>query len=198
MGQRWTKKAIEDLALEVRGEIGAGPHARLDLQRLTGEYGIPVYAMSDLGDSGCSPDTVDYFTARRPEAWSAALVPVGTARFIVENSAHTLQRRRSNVAHEMSHLLLEHEFEGILFADGGCRDLGPEMALKEKQAAALSGELLIPMAAAIRAALSGRTDEQVAEQFDVSLQFAAWRLNASGARRIAQRTLQKRAAGIRR
>ncbi|MFD9324216.1 ImmA/IrrE family metallo-endopeptidase [Streptomyces sp. NPDC060053] len=51
------------------------------------------------------------------------------------------------------------------------------MALKEKQAAALSGELLIPMAAAIGAALSGRTDEQVAEQFDVSLQFAAWRMN---------------------
>jgi hypothetical protein len=54
------------------------------------------------------------------------------------------------------------------------------------------------MAAAIRAALSGKTDEHVAEQFDASLQFAAWRLNASGARKIAQRTLQKRAAGIRR
>ncbi|MER6378699.1 ImmA/IrrE family metallo-endopeptidase [Streptomyces sp. NPDC001250] len=196
MGQRWTKKALQDLALEVRGEIGVGPHTRLDLERLTGEYDIPVYAMSDLADS-CSSEALDYFTSRRPEAWSAALVPVGTARFIVENSTHTLQRRRSNVAHEMSHLLLEHEFEGILFADGGCRDLGPEMALKEKQAAALSGELLIPMAAAIGAALSGRTDEQVALQFDVSLQFAAWRMNASGARKIAQRTLQKRAAGIR-
>jgi hypothetical protein len=78
------------------------------------------------------------------------------------------------------------------------KKLGPEMALKEKQAAALSGELLIPMTAAIGAALSGGADEQVAEQFDVGLQFAAWRMNASGARKIAQRTRQKRAAGIRR
>ncbi|BBC29758.1 hypothetical protein SGFS_010520 [Streptomyces graminofaciens] len=136
--------------------------------------------MNDVVDGGCLPEALDYFTSRRPEAWSAALVPVGTAPFIVENSAHTLQRRRSNVAHEMSHLLLEHQFEGILFADGGCRDLGPEMALKEKQAAALSGELLIPMAAAIGAALSGRTDEQVAEQFDCVDRPYSSRLGRSG------------------
>ncbi|MFI9580393.1 ImmA/IrrE family metallo-endopeptidase [Streptomyces sp. NPDC052236] len=165
--------------------------------RLTGEYGIPVYAMNDLGDSGCSSEALDHFTLRRPEAWSAALVPSGTARFIVENCVHTLQRRRSNVAHEMSHLILEHEFEGILFADGGCRELGPEMAAKERQASDLSGELLIPMSAAITAALSKRSDEEVAEQFDVSVRFAAWRMNASGARKIAHRTLQKRAAGSR-
>ncbi|QFZ77389.1 ImmA/IrrE family metallo-endopeptidase [Streptomyces fagopyri] len=198
MGQRWTKKALQDLALDVRREIDAGPNSRLDLTQLAGEYGVPVYAMSDLGASGCSTEALDHFTLRRPEAWSAALVPVGTARLIVENCAHTLQRRRSNVAHEMSHLILEHEFEGILFADGGCRELGPEMAVKERQASDLSGELLIPMSAAIAAALAKKSDEEVAEQFDVSVRFAAWRMNASGARKIAQRTLQKRAAGSRR
>ena len=197
MGQGWTKKALQDLALEVRREIGTGPHGQLDLDRLTDEYGIPVYAMRDLG-GGCSTDALEYFTLLRPEAWSAALVPAGTGRFIVENCAHTLQRRRSNVAHEMSHLLLEHEFEGILFSDGGCRELGPEMAVKERQASDLSGELLIPMSAAITAALSKKSDEEVAEQFNVSARFAAWRMNASGARKIALRTLQKRAAQTRR
>ncbi|MFE1198642.1 ImmA/IrrE family metallo-endopeptidase [Streptomyces olivaceoviridis] len=198
MGQGWTKKALQDLALEVRREIGAGPHGQLDLDRLTDEYGIPVYAIRDLSGSGCSPEALEHFTLRRPEAWSAALVPAGTARFIVENCAHTLQRRRSNVAHEMSHLLLEHDFEGILFSDGGCRELGPEMAVKERQASDLSGELLIPTSAAITAALSKKSDDEVAEQFNVSTRFAAWRMNASGARKIALRTLQKRAAQARR
>ncbi|AKJ11584.1 hypothetical protein ABB07_16550 [Streptomyces incarnatus] len=198
MDQGWTKKALQQLALDVREEIGVGLHDRLDLQELTDEYSIPVYPSDQLAGDGCSDEALEHFSLRRPEAWSAALVPVGTARFIVENSAHTLQRRRSNVAHEMSHLLLEHEFDGILFADGGCRALGPEMAAREQEAAYLSGELLIPTKAAVSAALSRRSDEEVAKQFDVSLRFAAWRMNASGARKIAQRTLQKRAAGTRR
>ncbi|MFD5648974.1 ImmA/IrrE family metallo-endopeptidase [Streptomyces sp. NPDC127039] len=197
MSQGWTKKALQQLALDVRAEIGVGVHDRLDLQHLTEEYMIPVYSVEQLGSDGCSVEALEHFSLRRPEAWSAALVPVGTARFIVENSSHTMQRRRSNVAHEMSHLLLEHEFDGILFADGGCRDLGAEMTAREQEAAYLSGEILIPTKAAVVAALARRTDEEVAAQFDVSLRFAAWRMNATGARKIAQRTMQKRAAGSR-
>jgi hypothetical protein len=46
---------------------------------------------------------------------------------------------------------VEREFEGILFAEGECRDVGPELVLKEKQDRALR-QLLIPMTAAIGAA----------------------------------------------
>jgi hypothetical protein len=198
MVQRWTKKALQELALSVRKEINTGAHGRLDLGQLAAEYGIPVYAMSDLIDSGCSPEAMAHFTARRPEAWSAALVPLGTARFIVENCAHTLQRRRSNVAHELAHLVLEHDFDGILFTDSGCRELGQEMAAKEQQANDLAGELLIPTSAAIPAALAKRSNEEVAEQFDVSVPFAIWRMNVSGARKIAERTALKRATDSRR
>jgi hypothetical protein len=57
----------------------------------------------------------------------------------------------------------------------------------EGQAAELSGELLVPGAAARRAAAHGRSDDQVADQFDVSTEFARWRMNVTGARRIATR-----------
>ncbi|GLW70194.1 hypothetical protein Kpho02_24930 [Kitasatospora phosalacinea] len=125
MGQRWTKKALEDLALEERARIQVGLHQSIDLARLADEYGIPVYPLSELGDSGCPAETLEYFASERAGTWSAALVPVGTARFIVENSSHNPQRRRSNVAHEMAHLLLEHEFSSVVFTDGGCRSLDP-------------------------------------------------------------------------
>ncbi|MFF4394947.1 ImmA/IrrE family metallo-endopeptidase [Streptomyces sp. NPDC001480] len=98
--------------------LGLGVHLDSEFGRVD-EALHHMQPKNDVVDGGCVPKTLDYYTSRRPEAWSAALVPVGTARFIVENSAHTLQRRRSNVAHEMSHLLLEYPFEGILFADGG-------------------------------------------------------------------------------
>ena len=92
----------------------------------------------------------------------------------------------------MAHLLLEHEFDRILFTNGkrGCAN--PASKEMEAQAAELSGELLLPGASARRAAAYGQSDDQVAEQFDVSTEFARWRMNGTGARRIADRAARKR------
>jgi hypothetical protein len=62
----------------------------------------------------------------------------------------------------------------------------------EDEAAELSGELLLPAAAARRAAICRLSDEQVADEFDVSVEFAKWRLNVTGARLIAERAARKR------
>jgi Zn-dependent peptidase ImmA (M78 family) len=157
-------------------------------------HGVDVYSLSDLASSGCPQAAIDYFTSEQPESWSAALVPNGTGRFIVENTVHLPRRRRSNVAHEMAHLLLEHEFGRILFADGkrGCRN--PATREMEDEAAELSGELLLPLAAARRAAAAKKSDEEVADIFDISTEFARWRMNVTGARLIAQRAARKRAS----
>lgn len=190
---RWTKAALARLAAEVREkELKVDPHQRICPYDLADLYGVAVYTLQDLAESGCPPEAIEFFTSVRPEAWSAALVPNGTGQFIIENSAHTLRRRRSNIAHEMAHLLLEHDFDRILFTNGkrGCTN--PASKDVEGQAAELSGELLVPVAAARRAAAYGRSDDEVAEQFDVSTDFARWRMNVTGARRIASRAARKR------
>lgn len=184
MAQRWTKKAQEEYAIEVRGELRLGPHHALDPVRLATEYGIPVYPLDELADFGCSQEAIEYFLSERPSVWSAALVPCGTGRFIIENTVHEPPRRRSNVAHEMAHLLLEHDFDGILWTNEECRAQNPAI---EKEAKDFAGELLIPRKAAIKAAFADRTNEEVAAQFDVSVKFAQWRMDASGARTIARR-----------
>ncbi|PBC69689.1 Zn-dependent peptidase ImmA (M78 family) [Streptomyces sp. TLI_235] len=194
MAQQWTGKRIEELALEVRAEIRLGSHERLDVYALAEEHGVPVYSIHHLDAHGCPSEAIMHFTSVRPDKWSAALVPVGHGCLILENSAHSLQRRRANVAHEMAHLLLEHEFNNVLFTDGGC-SLGTAGRTKENQAKALSAELLVPKGAAIRAARNYRSDEEVAQHFDVSIEFARMRMNASGARRIAERSRAKYARG---
>jgi Zn-dependent peptidase ImmA (M78 family) len=80
----------------------------------------------------------------------------------------------------------------ILFTNGkrGCAN--PASKEMEDQAAELSGELLLPAAAARRAAAYGRSDDQVAVQFDVSSEFARWRMNVTGARRIASRAARNK------
>lgn len=187
MSRRWTKAKLEELALELRGEVGLGWNDPLDPYQLADEYGIPVYPIDDLPEFGCSERAIQHFAENRPKVWSAALVPVGTGKLIIENTAHAPVRRRSNTTHEMSHVLLEHDFDDLLLTDEGCRRYDPA---KERQATELAGELLIPTKAAINAAFANKTNAQVASHFEVSIPFAQMRM--AGARKIAERAIRKR------
>ncbi|MEV6491844.1 ImmA/IrrE family metallo-endopeptidase [Actinoplanes sp. NPDC051633] len=90
-------------------------------------------------------------------------------------------------------MLLEHEFDRVLFAaesTGGCHN--PANKDQEWEATELAAELLLPYDAAHPAARARRSDEQVADDFEVSVQLAGWRMNATGARLVAGRALAKR------
>ena len=79
----------------------------------------------------------------------------------------------------MSHLVLEHKFGQVMLTADGYRAFSQD---KEQEADWLGGELLIPYAAAERAARLDWDDEQVADTYDVSIQLARMRMNYSGAR----------------
>lgn len=183
------KEHAKRLALEVRAEIGLGPLDPLDPRRVADEYGIPVYTVSDIARA-CDPAVAGWLAGPGRDAFSAALVPCGTARFIVDNDLHALTRRMSSLAHEMAHVLSEHEFTDVLVTAEGCRAASRE---DESQADWLGGELLITYAAAVTAARAGWDDQQVADAYGVSPRRAAMRMNASGARVIVQRQRAARA-----
>jgi hypothetical protein len=184
--RRWTQATMRALAEEERAELGVGRYQPLDPYALASHHGIPVYPIDELVDGARCEQAVHHFSVTRQHAWSAALVPVGRRRLIIENTTHPLARRRSSIAHELGHYLLEHEFDTVLLTEDGCRRYDKE---KEKQATFLSGELLIPWKAAQRAAFDDKTNEQVALAFDVSTQFAQMRM--SGARVYARNALAK-------
>ncbi len=177
-----------NLALEVRGEMGLTPYMTLDPWALAQLYGIPVYPLDEMVAWGCRTVTADYFTQARP-AFSAALVPVGSGRVIVENSAQTQTRRRASISHEMAHVLLEHPFLSGFASLDSCQAAVREV---EQEADCLGGELLIPSRAALAAARDGATDEQVARRYRVSVQFARMRMNRSGARKRAANERDRR------
>jgi Zn-dependent peptidase ImmA (M78 family) len=170
-------------AVEVRAELGLGPYERLDPYVLAAEYGIPIYAVSRLAAS-CDPAVAAWVNGPGRGVFSAALVPIGTGRFIIDNDLHAATRRASSIAHEMAHILCDHEFTEALITAEGCRAASRE---DENQAEWLGGELLITEAAALAAARNGWDDQQVADAYGVSPQRAAMRMNASGARLRVQR-----------
>jgi hypothetical protein len=177
---------MAELALEEREALGLTPFDPLDPYALASEHGISVYPIETLAEHECPADSIAYFTSIRVSTWSAALIPVGSARLIIENTAHQPVRRRSSIAHELGHHLLEHDFAEALLGEDGCPEFDPK---REKEANHLAGELLIPSLAAKRAAFDDHDNARVARQFGVSEQFAQMRLY--GPREYAKRARAK-------
>ena len=189
--RRGFKEAAKHLALEVRQEIGVDAFAPLDPLDLASEYGIPVYPLSELGGFGCSDAALSYFADEDTATFSAALVPVGTGRIIIDNDDHAPTRRRSSVAHEMSHVLLEHQFNAAILGPDGCRAVPKDI---EDEAEWFAGELLITFTAAVVLARRGASDVEVAQRYGVSPRRAGMRMNTSGARTIVSRQQGRRRA----
>jgi Zn-dependent peptidase ImmA (M78 family) len=175
------KAEARKLALELRGELGVDAYAEFDPYALANEYGIPVFQLGALSEDPMARQAATYYTQGGSAAFSAALVPLGHKRLILDNDGHDLRRRRNSVSHEMSHLVLEHAFSQVLLTADGCRAFSRD---KEEEADWLGGELLIPYAAAERAARLDWQDEQVADTYNVSIPLARMRMNYSGARKV--------------
>lgn len=175
---RWTQKLMREVAEDERTNLGLGPWDALDPYALCEEHGIPVYLLSEIA----STEAVEHFSSN--STWSAALIPVGSARVIVENDKHPPVRRRSNIGHELGHFLLEHEFQTGLVGESHARQFDPKL---EKEAAFLGGELLVPSQSVEQMAFKSWTNEQVAAKFGVSEQFAQMRM-------YGQRVRAKRAS----
>jgi Zn-dependent peptidase ImmA (M78 family) len=182
------KASLKRLAVEVRREIGLSPHDRFDPLQLAEAYGIDVFPLSELE---CAPEVLAHFQNVRTSVFSGALVPLSDgSTVIVENDMHALERRVSTASHEMAHVILEHPFAATIADGNGCRIAE---AANEAEAAELGGELLLPAEAARRLAYNNVPDEDVARRFGVSLELARWRMDATGARRVAARAHAKRA-----
>ena len=182
---RWTQKLMREVAKEERQSLGLTSTDKLDPYQLADEHGIPVYSLSELRSWDLSEEAHNYFSSNKTGKWSAALVPLGRGRFIVENDGHADVRRRASIAHELGHHLLEHSFNGALMGDH--EHLYD--TTKEKQATFVAGELLVPDAAAFKAAYARWTNAHVARAYGVSEQFA--QMQMKGPRVIVQRSVNK-------
>lgn len=180
--QRGFKAAAKKLSLELRAEVGLKATDQFDPYQMAELYGIQVHRLSELD---CSEEARLHFMGSNSGALSGALIPIGSKLAILDHDGHSLARRRATLSHEVSHVVLEHHFSNSALLDStGCRTSDSE---QEEQATELSGELLVPFSAALTMARTGYDDAAVASAMGVSVEFARWRMNASGARKIAAR-----------
>src|SRR5436309_1157505 len=123
--RRGFKAEAERIALDARAELGLSAMDALDVFALATQLEIPVLAMSVLASSDGRCGFLEIFRVREQESFSALTLFTGTARLIVHNDSHHPHRRSSNIAHEISHCLLEHP-PAPLVSDAGCRYWNPQ------------------------------------------------------------------------
>lgn len=185
--RRGFKADAERICLEIRKEIGLTPHDRLDCLSLAEALEVPVINLSALVSSGASPTSVGILMGSEAK-FSALTVTAGDRRLIVFNERHPPGRQANSLAHEISHIILEHPPVPAL-GEAGCRHWNP---VHEEEADWQAGALLVPREGALQWLYNGGTNADGAKHFGVSLALFEWRINHSGARRQVQYSLRKR------
>ncbi len=122
----------------------------------------------------------------QPGAFSACTFTIAGKHTIIYNPLASDGRTQSDLAHEIAHLLLEHELKTV-------QSLGslhfyscdPD---EEQEANWLAGCLLLPRTLLLRAAKQNMDAAAIAQTYAVSEQMANYRLRATGVlRQISHR-----------
>jgi Zn-dependent peptidase ImmA (M78 family) len=179
--RRGFKTEANSIATEVRGELNLTALDALDPWALAAYLCIPVWPLSSLEDDAKA--AIQHLRDIDQGAFSAVTVFCGTKRTIVHNDGHVRGRQVSDVAHELSHGLLQHPPTPAL-DDRGCRDWNEGI---EDEAQWLAGALLITEDAALWIARGNASEDEAAARFGVTRRMVHYRLNVTGARtRVAR------------
>jgi Zn-dependent peptidase ImmA (M78 family) len=173
--RRGFKSQAERLASEIRTRHGCGDDQPAPLDAVANELGIKIVPADDLVDLA----RLKELESLQPDAFSAATFRLTSGqRVIVFNPLHQFGRTRSNQAHELAHVILDHKVRTIERV-GNLRFLTCDVE-QEEEADWLGGCLLLPRPLLLRAAFEGLSPAQIAEKYDTSEPMARFRLNASG------------------
>jgi hypothetical protein len=173
--RRGFKSDAERTAELVRGDLGLGLLDRLDCFALAEAWGIPVVSLGELREDGASEASIRRLLS--PEAgFSATTIVVEPRRLIVYNPRQEPGRKANSLAHELAHVILEHDAAPAIGV-GGCRHWDGR---QEAEADWLGSALLVPRAGALAWMLENDDIEAGASNFGVSIALFRWRINHTG------------------
>ena len=180
--RRGFKAEAEREAVRVRKELGLASNDALDPRALAKHMNIVVVDASDL----VSMDDLEELERLQAFAFSAATFEFDDRKVIVVNPIRNTGRQNSDIAHELAHVILNHDLSEVREIDGmPFRTCQPN---EEEEATAFGGTLLLPRPLLESAARRKASVDQIASQYEVTTEMARFRYNTSGvARQFADR-----------
>jgi Zn-dependent peptidase ImmA (M78 family) len=180
--RRGFKSEAERLADRTRAQLALQPHSHMPIRDLAKHLNIETYSADELIDRA----ELEELNRLQPGAFSAATFHLpGGRTVVVYNPCNDDGRTNSDLAHEVAHILLNHEVRELQQVGGHTfLTCNPE---QEEEANWLAGCLLLPRALLLREAYAGSDPATIAHKHHVSIPMARFRLNASGVLLQAQR-----------
>ena len=184
--RRGFKSEAERIARDVRSEMGLNAAKSVAPEDLASLLGIEVRA----GDELVPRERFRELESIQPDSFSACtLRPSPDRVVVVYNPLSAKSRRRSDLAHELAHILLDHELSRLERL-GDVTFFSCDVT-QEEEAAWLSGCLLLPRALLLEEVRKGASAEEIAKKCGVSEKMAQYRLNVTGVLR-QKRAIQKK------
>ncbi len=187
--RRGFKSECERIANRVRTELGL-PKGSSVIPALLAEFlDIEVRSGDELVDLSRFVELDEI----QKDAFSACTFKPSEGRTVVVfNPLSSEGRRTSDLAHELSHVVLDHELSSVeTLGDFTFLTCNPD---QEDEANWLSGTLLLPRELLLREAWKGSTARQIATLYNVSEHMARYRLNVTGVlRQVNSRRPRRRA-----
>ena len=186
--RRGFKSEAERIASNVQAELGLSAADSVTPEALAKLLDIEVRA----GDELISRQRFIELERIQPGAFFACTFrPASDRLVVVYNPLPTPSRIRSDLAHELSHVLLVHELSRVEQL-GDLTFLSCDTA-QEEEAAWLSGCLLLPRTLLLAEIHKGSTAANIAKKYGVSGDMAQYRLNVTGVLR-QRRSLSAKAS----
>ena len=180
--KRGFKKESNEYAKEFREELNKKPFEPLCPWSLANHLLIPILKLSEIDEK----EAVQYLTVTNQEVFSAVTVFNGRKRIIVHNDSHHPRRQTANIAHELSHAILDHP-PTPPFTDTGERFLNKKIQEFEDEANWMGPGLLISEEAALHIVRKKIPMLDAVALYGVSQQLIQMRINVTGAKRRVSR-----------
>jgi Zn-dependent peptidase ImmA (M78 family) len=172
--RRGFKAQAERTAVTLRAELGLSPYDRLDIGELAKHLDAAVISAGDLVDI----ERLAELERIQAFAFSACTFHIDGRDIIVTNPLRQPGRQASDIAHELSHLILQHELTEIrIVAEVPFRTCRPD---QEEEATALGGTILLPRPLLLKAARAGLDVADIARTYRVTEEMARYRYNSTG------------------
>lgn len=176
--RRGFKSEAERIAESVRADLGLSAAEPATPEALADFLGVEIRA----GDSLIPRSRFEALEELQPDAFSACTFRPSEDRVVVVFNPLS-KRRTSNLAHELSHVLLDHELSRVETL-AGMTFLSCD-SVQEEEAGWLSGCLLLPRPLLLAEVRKGLKATEIAQKCGVSEAMARYRLNVTGVLRQA-------------
>lgn len=188
--ERGFKSWCERTALAVRAELAIETHGPLCPRQLAAHLGVELITPTDVPKLPAA--TLRQLTEENPEGWSAVSFTVSGATTIVYNANNSPGRQASDIMHEISHFMLNHEPSQVILSIDGQLAMRSFDGKQEDEANWFGWTMLLPRTALVHCAHLRMNSAEIARTYGVSGKLVEFRQRMTGVLAQLRRTRKVR------